>query len=248
VPRQTAFLLPTMLAALLAAGCHRSNPDKLWEIVHQQCVPEQREHGTPAHCAQVELGEGEARGYAVLKDIKGPYQYLLIPTAKLSGIESPELLAADAPRYFSAAWAARKYVEQGYGKPLPREALSLAVNSKFGRSQNQLHIHVDCLRAEVRQALQAQLPKIGPAWKRLEIPLMGHYYRAMRIAEAPFLQGNAFDLIGQSGAEEMGRHTLVAAGATFEDGSPGFILLDDRAELSTMDLAHGEDLQSHSCS
>jgi len=169
--------------------------------------------------------------------------------AAQAGLEAPlrELLAPGAPRYFADAWAARKYVEQGYGKPLPREALSLAINSKYGRSQNQLHIHVDCLHSEVRQALRAQMPKIGTQWKRLEIPLMGHYYRAMRMDEGIFLHSNPFALIGQSGAEEMGRHTLVAAGISFEDGSPGFILLDDRADLSTLDNAHGEELQSHSC-
>jgi CDP-diacylglycerol pyrophosphatase len=247
VLRKTSLCL---LLALLAglAGCHHRNPDKLWEIVSGQCVPDQRGHNAPAPCTEVALGDGEARGYAVLKDINGPYQYLLIPTAKISGIESPALLAGDAPRYFAAAWAARKYVEQGYGKPLPREALSLAVNSKYARSQNQLHIHVDCLHTEVRQALQAQLPKIGAQWKRLDIPLMGHYYRAMRSSETQFLQANPFALLGSADAEEMGRHTLVAAGITFEDGSPGFILLDDRADLPTLDMAHGEDLQSHSCS
>lgn len=236
------------LLLLACAGCHRPNPDKLWQIVHEQCVPDQREHGAPAPCVQVELADGEARGYAVLKDINGPYQYLLIPTGRLGGIESPELLAAGAPRYFAAAWAARRYVEQGYGRPLPREALSLAINSKFGRSQNQLHIHVDCLRSEVRETLRAQLPKIGSAWVRLEVPLSGHYYRAMRLPEQQFLQANPFALLGEPGGEEMARHTLVAAGMTFEDGSPGFILLDDRADLATLDRGHGEDLQSHSCS
>jgi CDP-diacylglycerol pyrophosphatase len=244
VLRKTAPSLLCFLAAVAASGCRHSNSDKLWEIVGGQCVPDQRDHNAPAPCAEVNLADG----YAVLKDINGPYQYLLIPTAKVSGIESPELLAPDAPRYFADAWAARKYVEQGYGKPLPREALGLAINSRFGRSQNQLHIHVDCLQREVRQSLRAQLPKIGAEWKRLEIPLMGHYYRAMRMSEPAFLQSNPFALIGQGGAEEMGRHTLVAAAISFEDGSPGFILLDDRADLSTLDNAHGEDLQSHSCS
>lgn len=246
MPRKTSFCLWLALLPCIA-GCHHANHDKLWQIVSQQCVPDQREHNAPAPCTEVYLGEGEALGYAVLKDINGPYQYLLIPTTKVSGIESPQLLAPGAPRYFADAWAARKYVEQGYGKPLPREALSLAINSKYGRSQNQLHIHVDCLHSEVRQALHAQLPKIGTQWKRLEVPLMGHYYRAMRMDEGIFLHSNPFSLIGQSSAEEMGRHTLVAAGISFEDGSPGFILLDDRAELSTLDNAHGEDLQSHSC-
>ncbi|XLM23386.1 CDP-diacylglycerol diphosphatase, partial [Chromobacterium piscinae] len=30
------------------------------------------------------------------------------------------------------------------GEPLPRQAVSLAINSQYGRSQNQLHIHISC--------------------------------------------------------------------------------------------------------
>jgi len=245
--RRWPGLLLALGLALCGGACHRSDPDALWRIVHQQCVPDQREHGAPAPCVQVELSAGEERGYAVLKDIKGPYQYLLIPTARRSGIESPELLAADAPRYFAAAWEARRFVEQGYGKPLPREALGLAINSKYGRSQNQLHIHIDCVRAGVRESLHAQLPRIGNGWAPLEAPLAGRHYRAMRLSEERFRQLNPFSLLAAADGE-MARHTLVAVGATFEDGTPGFVLLDDRADPWRLDFGHGEDLQSHSCS
>lgn len=247
------FLAPRLLRglsvaafALLGSACHHDS-DALWKIVHDKCVPDQREHGAPVPCVQVELAAGEDKGYAVLKDINGPYQYLLIPTAKVTGIENPGLLAADAPPYFAAAWEARRYVEQGYGKPLPREALSLAVNSRYGRSQNQLHIHVDCVRDDVRAAVRAALPKIGASWAPLPVELHGHGYRAMRLSEADFAKANPFALLGVP-AEEMGRHTLVAVGVTFEDGTPGFVLLDDQAALLRLDLAHGSELQNHRCS
>jgi CDP-diacylglycerol pyrophosphatase len=51
----------------------------------------------------------------------------------------------------------------------------------------------------------------------------------------------------QQGAAELGRHTLVVAGAVFEDRAPGFILLDGRADLWSLDRGHGEDLQDHAC-
>ncbi|MET0331942.1 MAG: CDP-diacylglycerol diphosphatase, partial [Dyella sp.] len=47
---------------------------------------------------------GGLNGYAILKDHHGPAQYLLIPTARITGIESPLLLRAGAPNYFAAAW------------------------------------------------------------------------------------------------------------------------------------------------
>ena len=242
-------LVAAAFVVLACGACHHGNPDKLWEIVHGECVPDQREHGAPAPCAQVDLADGEQRGHAVLKDINGPYQYLLIPTGRVGGIESPQLLAADAPRYFAAAWQARSFVEQGYGKPLPREALSLAINSVYARSQNQLHIHIDCVRSDVREALHAQLPRIGVSWAPLDVPLAGHRYRAMRVSEERFMQLNVFALLANpADGTDVGRHTLVAVGATFEDGTPGFVLLDDRADLWRLDAAHGEELQSHSCS
>lgn len=232
--------------ALSLSACHSGDPDALWKIVHGQCVPDQRQHGAPAPCASVALDDGEDHGYALLKDRNGPYQFLLIPTAPVTGIESPRLLAADAPNYFWEAWQARGLVERAAGRSLPREALSLAINSAYGRSQEQLHIHIDCLRPEVRAALRAHLHEIGPHWAPLSVPLAGRSYRAMRIAESTFAQANAFALLDDAGG--MARHTLVAAGATFEDQTPGLILLDDSASLWRLDPGHGEALQAHSCS
>ncbi len=246
--RGSWFLLAFALAGTLAAGaCSKGDPDALWKIVHGRCVPDQQQHGDPAPCALVALEAGEPQGYAVLKDRNGPYQFLLIATAPVSGIESPVLLAADAPPYFAAAWRARSFVEQAAHRSLPREDLSLAINSRYGRSQNQLHIHIDCLKPAVRDTLRAHLGEVGERWAQLDVPLEGRRYRAMRISEAAFDQANPFALLGVPQAE-MARHTLVAAGTSFEDHTPGFILLDDTASPWRLDRGHGEDLQSHSCS
>lgn len=241
-----AGFVVVLLCLLALGGCRRGDPDALWNVVNGQCVPDQQQRGQPKPCAEVDL----AGGYAVLKDRNGPYQFLLIPTARVSGVESPELLKPDAPRYFAAAWDARRYVEQLYGQPLRREQVSLAINSRYGRSQNQLHIHVDCVRNRIGEMLRADLGRIGPQWAELDERLMHHRYRAMRIGEAQFLQSNPFALLAASvgsDPEEMARHTLVAVGATFEDGTPGFILLDGRAGLWPPSNGHGEDLQGHRC-
>lgn len=246
--RGSWFLLALALAGALAVGaCSKGDPDALWKIVHGRCVPDQQQHGDPAPCALVALEAGEQQGYAVLKDRNGPYQFLLIATAPVSGIESPVLLAADAPPYFAAAWRARSYVEQAAHRSLPREDLGLAINSRYGRSQNQLHIHIDCLKPAVRDTLRAHLGEVGEHWAQFDVPLEGRRYRAMRISQAAFDQANPFALLGVPQAE-MARHTLVAAGISFEDHTPGFILLDDTASPWRLDRGHGEDLQSHSCS
>src|SRR6202034_1461554 len=118
----------------------------LWEIVHGQCVPDEREHGDPKPCAAVDLSHGIARGFAILKDIRGQSQYLLIATQRIDGIESRALLSPHAPNFFADAWTARSFTEKALGRTMPWDALSLAINSQLGRSQNQLHIHIDCIR------------------------------------------------------------------------------------------------------
>jgi hypothetical protein len=90
--------------------------DSLWKIVHDQCVPNETENASPTPCALVALQGGAERGYAVLKDRVGVTQYLLVPTARLTGIESAALLQPEAPNYFGIAWQERAYTERAAGR------------------------------------------------------------------------------------------------------------------------------------
>ena len=150
-----------MLAIAGGTPVAAADPNALWDIVHGQCVPDERTDHDPAPCALVDLDGGEPRGYAVLKDLVGATQFLLIPTERVDGIESPQIVAADAPNYFAAAWRARSFVEQRAGRVLPRDWISLAINSAASRTQNELHIHIDCVRADVHEALAAHAGDIG---------------------------------------------------------------------------------------
>jgi CDP-diacylglycerol pyrophosphatase len=242
----SAAVLLAGLAAIFAAQA--ADPDALWKIVHGRCVPDQQSHGDPAPCVTVNLAAGEAQGYAVLKDIRGATQFLLIPTGRVAGIESPEILAAGAPNYFAAAWAARADMEAVLHHPLPREDVSLAINSPQARTQEQLHIHIDCLRADVVAALHADAAAIGPTWAPLPEPLGGHAYRARWLPDAQLATSNPFDLLAADvGAAAMPQQTLVVAGAVSPDGQPGFVLLADHVDPATQDRAGGEELQDHDC-
>src|ERR1700691_2515171 len=99
------------------AAAQASNPNVLWQIVHGQCIPDQQQHGDPKPCAKVDL----AGGFAVLKDISGASQFLLIPTTEVGGIEDPSLLAPLARNYFADAWQARSFVEKALGHAMPRD-------------------------------------------------------------------------------------------------------------------------------
>ena len=68
-------------------------------------------------------------GYAVLKDLRGKAQHLLIPTSKITGIGSSMLLQPGDTNYFARAWAARIFVEKRPGRPPDRRDVSRAVNA-----------------------------------------------------------------------------------------------------------------------
>ncbi len=237
--------LPVAVALAFAAPA-LADSDALRKIVIDQCAPHQQARGNPAPCAAIDL----AGGAAILKDRNGKTQLLVIPTVPVTGIESPLILAADAPNYWQAAWAARHLVEGLAGHAIPRDDIGLSINSAYSRSQNQLHIHVDCVRAEVRQALLANDGNIGTTWADLDIPLAGHRYRAMRLDGEELGARNPFKILAEGdpqAAADMSRETLSVVGATFPDGKPGFYLLSDRAALASMDMAASESLLDHDC-
>lgn len=236
------------LAACRHAAVHAHDPNALWRIVHDRCVPAARQGRMVKPCVEVSLTHGVKGGYVVLKDLRGKSQYLVLPTARISGIESPQLLRPDAPNYLADAWNARSWVEKALGRRLPRGDIALAINSIQGRTQNQLHIHVDCIRVDARKDLDAMLPGIGGTWSRLPKPLAGHPYRAMRV-DGTALHVRPIRLLARSlqAGQTMGRQTLVVVGQRFADGRDGFLLLAGQSDIARGNWGSGEELQDHRC-
>jgi CDP-diacylglycerol pyrophosphatase len=253
-PTPRRFLSVLLAACAGLAGCvtsqGKSNADALWTIVHDYCEPAARGADVAQKCVAVNV----TGGYAVLKDINGIAQYLLIPTRHVTGIESPALLETDAPNYWRAAWEARRFVDASLAigaslsGTLPRDEMSLAVNSASGRTQNQLHIHVDCLAPDVVRALRQYGPAIGAGWSRFPVLLRGHAYDARRIDDASLSSTDPFRLLAARVAQEgqtMGDQTLLLAGATLPDGTAAFYLLNDHVQPGN--AASAEELQDHTC-
>jgi CDP-diacylglycerol pyrophosphatase len=216
-----------LLSALaLAQVLHVTDPDALWKIVHGNCVPAQQSRGRPGECRFVDL----AGGYAVLKDMRGDTRFLLLPTQRITGIESPVLLQPGSVNYWRAAWQARRYVEERAGRTLPRDMIGLAINS-LKRSQNQLHIHIDCIQPDLRTALRQHAAEINEQWSPRPLLLAGHDYYATRLAGSD-PDTDPFKRLAQRLADpskSMGRQSLSLIGAEFPDGRPGFYLLDSPA-------------------
>ncbi|HEY1448536.1 MAG TPA: CDP-diacylglycerol diphosphatase [Caulobacteraceae bacterium] len=245
--RRVIFLILVAGLAFGVSASPTSAPHSmaLWRVVHALCVTDMKVSGHPAPCLEV-----NPDGYVVLRDLKARTEVLLVPTVRLIGIESPELQAPESPNYWQAAWEARRYLDMRTGAAAPREDIGLVVNSIFGRSQDQLHIHVDCVLPEVVASLAAHRDEIGDAWTPLSFKLAGKTYRARRLDGEDFGDRDPFKLLARGDPEagaDMSRQTLAAVGVRGVDGRPGFVLL--AATGGTLENPDGasEALLDHSC-
>ncbi len=185
-----------------------------------------------------------------MKDLIGKAQFLAIPTLRISGVESGELKGPNAPELFAAAWQAREFVFERLGKPLPRDGIGLAINSAGRRSQDQAHIHIDCLRPEVRVIFSERSPEIRADWSGDFIVIDRTPYKARRIDGVDLTGVNPFDLVAEwlsSRGEELGHATIVVIGSGSDESNPGFILLVSLEDQGHREYGHGEDLLDHSC-
>ncbi|MDB6086316.1 MAG: CDP-diacylglycerol pyrophosphatase [Gammaproteobacteria bacterium] len=202
-------------------------PDSLRRIVQDQCVINWSQHHNAAPCERVFLADAKTgySGYAVLADRKGGAHYLLIPTQTMAGIDGAELLDPDAPNYFAEAWHARDLITKFVGHDVPRTAIGLAVNTARSRSQDQFHIHIECLRRDVFESLRAAATRVTDVWSPVNIA--GSTYDALRIMGDGLDGSNPFELLANLKPEvrhHMGDYTLLVAGMQFQNG-PGFIAL-----------------------
>jgi CDP-diacylglycerol pyrophosphatase len=222
---------PIAGAAVLCAAALSSSPANgtdrlaLRDIVQNQCLADWLSRHDPSPCVEVVLSDpGGAQGYALLADRKGGAHFLLIPIQDVPGIESPLLARADAPNYFALAWEARGLLNGRVGRPVPRDIVGLAVNPPGSRSQDQLHIHLECLSAAVVAALDGASGRLGGEWTPMLIG--GARFEARRL-QGEHLERNPFEILASDIPEARrtpADYTLLLAGRQFP-GGPGFILL-----------------------
>jgi CDP-diacylglycerol pyrophosphatase len=238
------WMLAVLWSGLGAAPAHAADPDKLWEIVNGECLTAAVGAGNGGPCRMVD----RQRGFVMLKDIVGVAQFLLIPTRRLAGIESPELLAADAPNYWAYAWEQRDRVGAALGRPLARDRIGVEINSAAARSQLQLHIHLDCLRRDLPQRLRAHEGDAPGQWQTLLLD--GHRYWIMRLNGAALGERDPFKLaaaLSPLARNAMAAQSLLLTGARFSDGSDGFYLIDSPVNFDKGESGNAEVWLDHGC-
>lgn len=241
---RTPFLAAAFVAALLNAGCVRLSTvdsDGLWKVVGGQCVRNERDANNPSPCTTVDF----AHRYALLKDIAGRAQYLLIPTDRVPGIEAPQILYGGSPEYWQYAWDARGHVDARLHTTLAANQLGLEINSSTRRSQNQLHIHIDCLRADVTAALAPHRDDPPGAWQPLTLD--GHRYRVTRVTSLVD-KNNPFRVVERSLApqQKMGDQTILVTGAGADAARDGWLIVHSGLDMDG-GTGTAEGLMDHAC-
>lgn len=227
---------------LAAAWKWRGNPDALWHIVSQQCVPDQQQRQNPSPCLTVDLD----RGYTLFKDQNGPLHDLLIPVDKVSGIEDPALGRHLLPHYFAQAWRHRSILSEGLKRPIPDQFVSVAINSRYGRSENQLHVHIACLRPDVFTALNQQANTLDEQWRLLPTRLKGHMYAARILSAADADALDPLEVLREyvdAQADVMSNYGLLMTPRA--DGS--LVLLTTHLSLTGLNLGSAGELQDYRC-
>ena len=240
----------SVLACILAlgTGAYTARPmdfkrGALKQVV-DTCALSKRTVGIAFPCLDVQPGNPEAVGYAV---VRGPLQkteVLVVPTDPVTGIEDSALLSARMAALWGEAWRSRQFVFDMLGRTLPRDAIGLAVNSVQSRTQDQLHIHVDCVSPAVRQALAAKGSLISTNWRPFPMEMGDQIYWAKVVSSADLSHVNVAVLMRQGlprTGRAMGRFTVAAIGTTMPDGKDGFFLFANSAN------AAAESLLDHSC-
>ena len=240
-------LLAALLAAVTVASPASAAPDPsrdvLWAAL-KTCVLAKRLANRTFPCLSVDLGDGDRPGSAVLRAPGEPTHSVVMPTDTVPGLEAPVLRGPRGTAYWRAALAARPLVSDVLKGRLTPAEVGLAVNSARGRSQDQLHIHLDCLKPSVLKAVRAHGRQVRHTWSRFPVPLAGDRYYALRVPEAEAAQFNPFAALHTlPGARPDLHRTSFAALATPPgDPEPGYILLAYRAPS-----ASAEDVMDHSC-
>ncbi len=215
-----AVLAVACVAALVGAAsqgrtrglARMLTPRTLLWAVDRACTLDARVTGRPYPCASVVQAGPDGPGHVILMAPMGRTHMVLVPTRRIQGIE--DVVTADGlgNGYLSEAWAARSRVGQALRRDLPWQATGLAVNSGLTRSQDQLHVHVDCARKAVLAALASQLGGIpSDGWREGGFVYRGHPFWARRVGEGSLSRLDPFRLASEIPEVRSQPHSVTMA-------------------------------------
>ena len=125
-------------------ACQKKDPiNALW-LLAQNC---RESRGCYSACRK----SSPADQYVVIKDFRWTknHAYLIIPSVQIKGIESSEIFDPPFVNLWEYGWDVSKACP---GQSAPHTGL--AINSACARTEQQLHIHISCVRSDVQRCLE----------------------------------------------------------------------------------------------
>jgi len=181
-------------------------------------------------------------GYVIIKD-NAPQKtnaYLIMPTTKVTGIEDHRVSSAPVVDFWHYGWS------QSARFPGRQPAdTALAINSINGRDQDQLHIHISCIRADVKHMLHsANVPSHPQKPAALQLPPHQNTYEVVKVTGlngslSPFLLIQA----NPAAKADMKDQSIAVVGSS--KANEYFVL---RTYHHGANPGHAEELLSQSCS
>lgn len=239
-----AALVCTLLPRAIDAG--PILPRTSLRAVVEGCVLAQR-FALTFPCLRVGAKGTGATPYVVLR-VPGSRTHLLVmPAQAIPGLEDPRLQRPPYGSLWAEALATRPLVSEGAGFAIPNAFIGLAVNADRVRSQDQLHIHVECIRPRYLQSIRAQAAGLGRDGTTTSMIVAGEHFIARRIGREDVERGNLFALLA-SGSPAGAGLSGVGALLVSEEASPqgsgaedGMLLLAAPRQERTVEkvLDHG---------
>lgn len=141
--------------------------------------------------------------------------------------------------------AVKNIFDRTTGNPIKERFISLILNSKNARSQDQLHIHISCLPNSVNKII-SKIPEreIDTNWskKQITIPPYSFYYRKISLTE--LMNSNLFESVTEKVKKEQGKLEYTGVGP-INRNSDTFIILSGIGTKSKG--VYAERIQDHEC-
>ncbi|MFN6559896.1 MAG: CDP-diacylglycerol diphosphatase [Nostoc sp. ChiSLP01] len=216
----------------------------LWQKV-QQCVANQQgQPPKPDPCLYVDLNNRY-----VVANGSNPVEYLLLPTDKIEGIEDPNISQSNSIPYWQYAWEeARKYVPSKKPQVQYRNQYGLAINSKQARNQDQLHIHLSCIKQSVSIQLETNDNTIpNRNFNNFILTLENNQYNIIKLDNDSLTNNNnPFYLVNSSlgSSQKMADQSIAVVGRR----RGGYYILKTESDASKGYNAAAEKLLDEDCS
>jgi CDP-diacylglycerol pyrophosphatase len=205
--------------------------------VVQACALAQRSLGSPFPCLDVNVASGPEPGFAVLRAPGSPTHIIVAPLVRIPGIESSVLQKSEAGTYWRAALNVRPLVQAGAPTNVPLSSIGLAINSDLTRSQDQLHIHAECIKPRILITVRAQSAGLTDVWQPLPEPIDRSPFFARRASKDEITGGNLFAELARLPGEQGDLSGVTAAVIGLDPGGDegGFVVLGSRSRRRTVE-------------